>query len=199
MIKSLQKTGRCHVFGDSIPLDEGVMAFAYAIGRITDPAELIPHLFECIDPSFASRVMPGDFVVAGKDFGCGKPHFQGFIAMAALDMGVLCASMPRTSLRGAISKGLPVMTGWNPQHLPISDGDVISIDMETGMICNITQKSSASVDPMPLVLQDIIRHGGVLGQLKDWLDRHQELQLQPGVASVLQQDIPIKWMKGSQL
>jgi 3-isopropylmalate/(R)-2-methylmalate dehydratase small subunit len=174
------------------------MAFAFAIGRITDPAELIPHLFECIDPSFASRVMPGDFVVAGKDFGCGKPHFQGFIAMAALDMGVLCGSMPRTSLRGAISKGLPVLTGWSPQHLPISDGDVIEVDMETGMIKNITQKSSASVDPMPVVLQDIIRQGGVGGQLKGWLDQHPQLQLQPGAVSVLQQDIPIKWMKGAQ-
>ena len=92
-----------------------------------------------------------------------------------------------------------MLTGWNPQHLPISDGDVISVDMETGMVNNITQKSSASIDPMPLVLQDIIRHGGVGGQLKDWLDRHQELRLQPGAASVLQQDIPIKWMKGTQL
>jgi 3-isopropylmalate/(R)-2-methylmalate dehydratase small subunit len=197
MLKSLKKTGRCHVFGDSIPLDEGVMAFSFAIGRITDPAVLIPHLFEGIDPSFASRVKPGDFVVAGQDFCCGKPHFQGFIAMAALNMGVLCSSMPRTSLRGAISNGLPVLTGWSPEQLPIADGDVIEVDMETGMITNMTQNISAGVDPMPLILQDIIRHGGVGGQLKVWLDKNPQLQLQPGAAPVLQQDIPIKWMKGS--
>ena len=117
--------------------------------------------------------------------------------MAALNMGVLCGSMPRTSLRGAISNGLPVLTGWSPESLAIADGDEIEVDMETGMIRNITQKTSASVDPMPLILLDIIRHGGVGGQLKVWLDQHPQLQLQPGAAPVLQQDIPIKWMKGS--
>jgi 3-isopropylmalate/(R)-2-methylmalate dehydratase small subunit len=197
MLQTLKKTGRCHVFGDSIPLDEGVMAFSFAIDRITDPVVLIPHLFEGIDPSFASRVKPGDFVVAGRDFCCGKPHFQGFIAMAALSLGVLCSSMPRTSLRGAISNGLPVLTGWSPGVLPISDGDEIEVDLETGMIHNITEKTSASVDPMPFILQDIIRHGGVGGQLKVWLDQHPELKLQSGAAPVLQHDIRIKWMQGS--
>ena len=67
MDKSIKKTGRCHVFGDSIPLDEGVMAFKYAIGRITNPSELIPHLFECIDKDCSARIRPGDFVIAGQD------------------------------------------------------------------------------------------------------------------------------------
>jgi hypothetical protein len=92
-----------------------------------------------------------------------------------------------------------VLTGWSPELLPIADGDVIEVDMETGMITNLTQNISAGVDPMPVILQDIIRHGGVGGQLKVWLDQNPQLQLQPGAAPVLQQDIPIKWMKGSSL
>ena len=81
-----------------------------------------PHLFEPIDPGFAARVQRGDLVVAGADFGCGKPHIQGFIAMAALGMGVLCGSMPYKAMRGAISKGLPVLTGCGEPGDWVADG-----------------------------------------------------------------------------
>ena len=74
MSASIVRRGRAHVFGNAVPLDEGVMAFKYAIGRITDPAELIPHLFEPIDPGFAARVQRGDLVVAGADFEIGRAH-----------------------------------------------------------------------------------------------------------------------------
>ena len=108
---SLVRRGRCHVFGDQVPLDEGVIAFRFAIERVTDPQALIPHLFETIDPGFRERVEPGDFVVAGSDFACGKPHVQGFIALAALRMSVLCASMPYKAMRRSASEGLPVLVG----------------------------------------------------------------------------------------
>lgn len=39
---SLRRVGRCHVFGDAVPMDEGVMAFEYVIKRITDPQVLVP-------------------------------------------------------------------------------------------------------------------------------------------------------------
>ena len=113
----LVRRGRCHVFGDDIPLDDGLIPFEMAIRRIDDPAQLCPELLRLIDPAFPERVRPGDIVVAGANFGCGKPHFQGFIAMAALGVSVVCASMPYKTLRGAISKGVPVLTGW-----PIAGG-----------------------------------------------------------------------------
>lgn len=197
MINPIKKSGRCHVFGDAIPLDEGVMAFKYAIGRITDPAELIPHLFECIDKEFAARVKPGDFVIAGQDFGCGKPHIQGFIAMAALDMAVLCGSMPYKALRGAVSLGLPALTGWSQQVIAIDDGDEIEVNFETGNIRNLTKDLAGTVSPMPQVLQGMIRHGGISGQLQAWLQTHPELRLDPLAAPVLQQGVPVQWHKGA--
>ena len=195
MDKSIKKTGRCHVFGDSIPLDEGVMAFKYAIGRITNPSELIPHLFECIDKDFSARIKPGDFVIAGQDFGCGKPHIQGFIAMAAMNMAVLCGSMPYKALRGAVSLGLPALTGWSPQIVEIDDGDEIEVNFETGDILNLTKNIDGSVAPMPEVLQGMIRHGGLNGQLQAWLLNHPELRLDPSAPPVLQQGVPLQWHK----
>lgn len=184
MTASLVRRGRCHIFGDDIPLDEGVMAFKYAIGRITDPKELIPHLFEGIDPTFAGRVKPGDIVIAGREFGCGKPHIQGFIAMAALGMGVVCGSMPYKAMRGAVSKGLPVLTGADAREFA-ADGDEVEIDFASGAATNLTRGTSAQFPAMPDVLRDIVSHGGANGQLAAWLAAHPEQRAPEGAPSAL--------------
>ena len=38
--------------------------------------EMKTHAFESLDPDFASRVTPGDFVVAAENFGCGSSREQ---------------------------------------------------------------------------------------------------------------------------
>jgi len=171
---ALMKRGVCHVFGDNIPLDEGVMAFKYAIGRVTDPQMLIPHLFEPIDPDFASRVKPGDLVIAGRNFGCGKPHTTGFIAMHALGLGVLCESMPARALRGAVSKGLAVLAACEGVRAFVRDGDEMEIDFATGQAHNLTQDTHAAFPGMPAILRDIVAWGGTSGGLRNWLDTHPE-------------------------
>ena len=198
MERSLTKRGRCHVFGDNIPLDEGVMAFKFAIGRVTDPAQLIPHLFEGIDPGFAARVKPGDFVIAGRDFGCGKPHIQGFIAMAALDMGVLCESMPTRPLRGAISKGLPVLVGCTGAAQFAGDGDEIEVDFANGEAINHTRGTQARFPAMPDVLRDIVAHGGANGTLAAWLAQHPEQRAPAGAASLLDAGTPVRFVRDAQ-
>ena len=55
---------------------------------------MIPHLFDEVDPSLKSKLNPGDFIVAGQNFFCGKAHNQGMIAMKALGLRVLCELMP---------------------------------------------------------------------------------------------------------
>lgn len=197
MQRSIRKRGIAHVFGDAIPLDEGVMAFKYAIGRVTDPKELIPHLFEGIDPGFAARVRPGDFVLAGTDFGCGKPHIQGFIAMAALDMGVLCGSMPYRALRGAISKGLPVLTGCAGVAAFAADGDDIEVDFATGLALNHSRGSRAQFPAMPEVLREIITSGGASGQLVNWLAGHPQQRAAPGAPSALEAGTPVKFVRSA--
>lgn len=194
MQKSLKQRGFCHLFGDGIPLDEGVMAFKYAIGRVTDPQELIPHLFEHIDPDFVGRVRPGDFVIAGNDFGCGKPHIQGFIAMAGLNMGVLCGSMPYKALRGAISKGLPVLTGCADAAAFAAAGDEIEVDFASGEALNHSTGRRATFPAMPEVLREIISNGGASGQLAAWLEQHPGQRAAAGTANALEAGTPLKFV-----
>ena len=68
--------GACHKFGDNLQHDGQMIAFDYVIRRVTDPAKLIPHLFESVRPDFHKRANRGDVVIAGKQFGKGKAHVQ---------------------------------------------------------------------------------------------------------------------------
>jgi len=178
-MSSLVRRGFCHVFGDAVPLDEGVMAFRFAIQRVTDPKELIPHLFEAIDPEFVRRVKPGDFVVAGRDFACGKTHVQGFIAMVALNMAVICESMPYKPLRRAAGEGLPVLTGCRGVTQFARTGDEIEVDFTTGAARNLTQGAQTRFPAMSPILRELSLNGGMRGFLADWLQKHPEQAAAP--------------------
>jgi len=182
-MSTLVRRGFCHVFGDHVPLDEGVMAFRFAIQRVTDPKELIPHLFEGIDPEFVRRVKPGDFVVAGRDFACGKTHVQGFIAMTALHMSVLCESMPYKPLRRAVGEGLPVLTGCRGAAAFACTGDEVEVDFATGATRNLTRGTQVEFPAMPPILRDLALNGGLRATLTDWLRNHPEQAAAPASVS----------------
>jgi 3-isopropylmalate/(R)-2-methylmalate dehydratase small subunit len=174
MEKSLKKRGYCHVFGDHISLDEGIMPFKFAIERVTDPEKLIPHLFKSTDPEFPNKVKPGDFVIGGQEFACGKPHVQGFIAMAALNLSVICESMPYKAMRRAVSVGLPLLTGCNPGADFVKNGDELEVDFQTGEAKNLTRGTSTRLPAMSPILRDIFVNGGMNGALAAWLKSHPE-------------------------
>ena len=49
---------RCHVLGDNVLHDGGVIRFDFVTGRVTDPAQIIPELFREIDPTLMERIKP---------------------------------------------------------------------------------------------------------------------------------------------
>ncbi|WP_299455165.1 hypothetical protein [uncultured Pigmentiphaga sp.] len=177
MTHSLIRSGRCHVFGNDIPLDDGLIPFDMAIQRIDDPARLVPELFRMMDPDFPRRVQPGDIIIAGENFGCGKPHFQGFIAMAALGLSVVCASMPYKTLRGAISKGVPVLTGLPAPCEAFRTGDRVAVDFMRGAISNLENAQCLALPPLSPLLADTVRRGGTRGMLAAWLNEHPNMRV----------------------
>ena len=72
--------------------------------------EMKSHTFESLDPSFASRVKPGDYVVAAENFGCGSSREQAPAVLKALGVqAVIAKSFARIFFRNAINIGLPVI------------------------------------------------------------------------------------------
>jgi 3-isopropylmalate/(R)-2-methylmalate dehydratase small subunit len=170
----LKRRGTCHVFGDDVSLDDGIIPARFAAQRVTEPRELVPHLFATLDPQFATRVRPGDIVLAGRNFACGKPRLQGFIALGALDLAIICTSMPFKMLRRSVARAIPVVVGAPEPHEIAATGDELEIDFETGALWNVTRDSRSTVPAMPGVLRDIVASGGMQALLRDWLARHPE-------------------------
>ncbi|PHP26607.1 hypothetical protein [Limimaricola cinnabarinus] len=160
--------GRAHKFGDDVPLDDGFIPFRLAIGRVTDPQKLIPHLFEDVRPGFAEAATAGDVVIGGTDFASGKPHAQGFIALQALGVGMICESMPYNSLRAGVSSGLAFMTGCEGVSDMFEDGDGIQVDFASGHLENLSSGESRSFPPLDGSLRQIIEAGGSKGLLRRW-------------------------------
>ena len=72
--------------------------------------EMKGHTFESLDPDFAKKVKPGDFVVGGENFGCGSSREQAPGVLKALGVqAVIAKSFARIFFRNAINIGLPAI------------------------------------------------------------------------------------------
>jgi len=171
--------GTAHLLGDNVPHDGGVIRFDLVTARVQDPAQLIPHLFDEIDPTLKERVKPGDFIVAGKNFFCGKAHNQGMIAMKALGLRVLCESMPFRSFRAATGVALPCLVHCEGVADFIADGDEIEADFDSGVVINLKSGKSQRYPSIPLEIKSILEEGGMRGMLAAWLRDHPDLGQAP--------------------
>ncbi len=76
----------------------------------TPEAELATHCMEDIDTTFATRVEPGDIIVAGENFGCGSSREHAPVAIKASGIScVIAKSFARIFYRNAINIGLPIL------------------------------------------------------------------------------------------
>ncbi|MCZ6453897.1 MAG: 3-isopropylmalate dehydratase, partial [Alphaproteobacteria bacterium] len=103
--------GKCWKFGDNLGIDGDVMPLRFALERELDPTILRDHLMAGVDPEFPNKISPGDIIVAGKRFGQGNPHIQGFLGIVGHGLGLVAESIPRGSFRNAINAGLPFLAG----------------------------------------------------------------------------------------
>lgn len=172
--RSLIRRGKCHVLGDGVSMDDGVIPARFAAQRVTAANELLPHLFENVDPGFGGRARPGDIVIAGRNFAIGKPRMQGFIAMGALGLAVVCMSMPYKMLRRSVARAMPVIANGPEPNSIAATGDEIEIDFATGATWNITRDTRLTLPAMSPILRDIVLGGGAQAMLKDWLTQHPE-------------------------
>ena len=165
-------SGRCYKLGNDVPHAGGVIPNRYIVARQFDPAELIPHLFEDSDPGFHERSRPGDIIVTGRNFGMG-PKMNGYIAMRALGLGLVCESMPFLAYRAAIGEGLRVLTDCPAVTDICETGDELEVDFRNGLFVNRTRGVSREYPPMPEALMEIVAVGGNAGWLKGWWQQQQ--------------------------
>lgn len=154
--------GIAHKFGDDINTDEIIPA-RYL--NTSDPQELARHAMEDADPDFVKQAHAGDFIVAGKNFGCGSSREHAPIALKAAGLsGVIAGSFARIFYRNAFNMGLPIFE--SPEAADeIKAGDEIGVDLNAGIITDITTGKTYQVQPLPPFMQELITDGGLIAHV----------------------------------
>lgn len=149
--------------GDNIDTD---LIYPGRYLNITDREKTAEHLFELAYPDIRARIRPGDFIVAGKNFGCGSSREQAAAALKHAGAGaVIAVSFARIFFRNAINLGLPaVVSAESPVR--IEAGDELEIDLAAGEIRNLTRGLVVGAAPLDARAVELLEAGGLIPYLK---------------------------------
>ena len=131
--------------------------------KIHDYNELATHAMEGLDPDFPSKVKDGDFIVAGKNFGCGSSREHAPIALSTCGIkAVIATSFARIFYRNSVDGAflLPIEID-DETYQKISNSDQLEIDIEKNEIKNITKNEIYSMKPFSEIIAKIIAAGGI--------------------------------------
>ncbi len=154
--------------GKAWKFNDGISTDLIAPGRYfhlrSDLQEFAKHVLEDARESFSTEVRKGDFVVAGNNFGLGssREHAPLIIKIAGVE-AVLAKSFARIFYRNAITIGLPAIIC---DTSLINDGDELSLDLNGGIINNISKNLRIPFPPLPLAMQKILSEGGLISFIK---------------------------------
>ncbi|ABB14585.1 3-isopropylmalate dehydratase small subunit [Carboxydothermus hydrogenoformans] len=156
--------GKCHKFGNDVNTDY-IISGKYKF-KTLDMNELARHVMEDLDPDFYNKITPGDFIVAGSNFGCGSSREQAPLAIKYAKIGaVIAKSFARIFYRNAINTGLPVIECDTDK---INAGDELEVDLSKGIIRNLTTGEDIPIKPLPEVMIKILNDGGLIEHFKKY-------------------------------
>jgi 3-isopropylmalate/(R)-2-methylmalate dehydratase small subunit len=159
----LSPAGRVHRLGDNVTTDD-LIAGKYK-HRTIDPDELSQYLLENIRPGFAKVVEPGDFIVAGKNFGCGSSREQAPQLVRHVGVtAVVAESFARIFFRNAINIGLLLLTC---DTSGIEEGDRLSYAAEERQLRNLDRETALPIAPLPPDIAHIVDAGGLLAWVRE--------------------------------
>lgn len=156
--------GRAWKFGADVDTD-AIIPARYL--NTTDPGELAKHCMEDADPEFARNVQRGDIIVAGKNFGCGSSREHAPVAIRAAGVScVIAPSFARIFYRNSFNIGLPILESGEAAE-DVTDGDELSVDVNSGVITNLTTGRVYKSMPIPEFMQKIISSGGLVNYVAE--------------------------------
>jgi len=158
--------GKVWKFPDNISTDH------IAPGRLfhlrSNLPEFAKHVLEDADPTFASKVQKGDFIVAGSNFGLGssREHAPQIIKLSGVS-AVIAKSFARIFYRNAINIGLLLLECDTDN---IDAQDELQVDVRKGVIKNLTKNTEITFKPLPEVMIKLQQDGGLIEHIKKYGD-----------------------------
>ncbi len=154
--------GKAHKFGNDVNTDY-IISGRYKFATL-DMKELAKHVMEDLDPDFYRKIKKGDFIIAGRNFGCGSSREQAPLAIKYAGIsGIIAKSFARIFYRNAINVGLPVME-CNTDR--IKKGDELEVDLEKGIVYNKSKRKRIKTKPLSQFMIEILKDGGLTAHFK---------------------------------
>ena len=157
--------GRVIKLGDNINTDF-IISGRYKFS-ITDIKELAEHIMEDVDAEFSKKIVPGNTIlVSGRNFGMGSSREQAPLVIKESGIiAVVANSFARIFYRNSFNIGLPLI---EVDTAKIKEGDTLEIDLDKGVLKDINQNVELSVEPLPRIMQELLRTGGIVGYYKKY-------------------------------
>ena len=131
----------------------------------TDPAAIIPHLFEDFDPAFSKNVKKDDIIIAGDNFGCGSSREHPSVGLSYAGIrAIIVKSVNRIFYRSSINQGLLLLVHKEAVEA-YKPGDQVSINFDRGEI--YIGSTRFSFEPLPEKLKQIIDQKGLVNYMKN--------------------------------
>ncbi len=160
----MEYQGKTWKFGDDIDTD-AIIPARYL--NTSDPAELAKHVMEDADAEFPNKISTGDIIIGGKNFGCGSSREHAPIAIQAAGIScVIAKSFARIFYRNAFNIGLPIFESAEGAA-SIAEGDDIKVDVNTGIIYNLTKGEQYQATAFPAFMQELINAGGLVNFVRE--------------------------------
>lgn len=152
--------GKTHRVGDHIDTD-AIIPARFLVTADVD--ELGKNCFEGLEEGWVKRVTPGDILVAGENFGCGSSREHAPLAIIGAGMPVVLArSFARIFYRNSFNMGL-LLLELGDDIEKIGEGDEVEIDVEGGVVTNLTTGDKIGFAPIPEFMREILSSGGLIG------------------------------------
>ena len=106
---------------------------------------------------------PWDFIVAGKNFGCGSSREHAPIALSHSGIkAILALSFARIFYRNSVDGAFLLPIEIDEQaYKSISEGDELEVNTEKNEIKNLTKNQTYSMKPFSEIISKIIAAGGL--------------------------------------
>jgi 3-isopropylmalate/(R)-2-methylmalate dehydratase small subunit len=135
-----------------------------------DIIKLAVHSFESIDPNFYidAKKLNTSIIVAGVNFGCGSSREQAPQVLKACGIScILAESFARIFYRNGYNIGLPLIECKDISK-SVSQADRLRVDLDGGIILNLTTQESHSFKPIPIFMQELLKAGGLMNYLRSY-------------------------------
>lgn len=163
-------SGKVFVFGKNVDTDQ---IYPGRFVELTDVEDIAKHAMEGVDLEFTCKVLQGDIIVSGTNFGCGSSREHAAITLKAVGVGAIIAeSFARIFYRNAINLGLPLIVCPHISTL-VKAGETITLDLSSGTISN-DLGIIATGEKLSEYVMNILECGGIKPLIKSQMEEREQ-------------------------